>query len=35
MASEIVILDKDEYKTLINNQADEEELEYLKACQLL
>ena len=33
MASEIVILDKDEYKTLISNQADEEELEYLKACQ--
>lgn len=33
MASEVVILDKDEYKTLIDNQADEDELEYLKACQ--
>lgn len=33
MALEVVVLDKDEYKALIDNQADEEELEYLKACQ--
>ena len=31
MALEVVVLDKDEYKALIDNQADEEELEYLKA----
>lgn len=33
MALEVVVLDKDEYKALIDNQADEDELEYLKACQ--
>lgn len=33
MALEVVVLDKDEYKALIDNQADEEELEYLRACQ--
>lgn len=37
MALEVVVLDKDEYKALVDNQADnqvdEEELEYLKACQ--
>lgn len=33
MALEVVVLDKDEYKALIDNQADKEELEYLKACQ--
>lgn len=30
MALEVVVLDKDEYKALIDNQ---DELEYLKACQ--
>lgn len=33
MALEVVVLDKDEYKALIDNQADKDELEYLKACQ--
>lgn len=33
MALEVVVLDKVEYKALIDNQADEDELEYLKACQ--
>ena len=37
MALEVVVLDKDEYKALIDNKADnqvdEEELEYLKACR--
>lgn len=37
MAQEVVILDKDEYKALVDNKADnqvdEEELKYLKACQ--
>lgn len=33
MALEVVVLDKDEYKALIDNQADDEELEYLKACE--
>ena len=33
MALEVVVLDKDEYKALVDNQADDEELEYLKACQ--
>ena len=33
MALEVVVLDKDEYKALIDNQADNEDLEYLKACQ--
>ena len=33
MALEVVVLDKDEYNALIDNQADEDELEYLKACQ--
>lgn len=33
MALEVVVLDKDEYKALIDNQVDDEELEYLKACQ--
>lgn len=33
MALEVVVLDKDEHKALIDNQADEEELEYLRACQ--
>lgn len=33
MTLEVVVLDKDEYKALINNQADEGELEYLRACQ--
>lgn len=32
MALEVVVLDKDEYKALVDNQADEEELEYLEAC---
>ncbi len=32
-ALEVIVLDKDEYNTLIDNQADEDELEYLKACQ--
>lgn len=32
MALEVVVLDKDEYKALIDNQADEDELEYLKFC---
>lgn len=31
MALEVVVLDKDEYKALIDNQADEDELEYLKS----
>ena len=30
MALEVVVLDKDEYKALIDNQADKDELEYLK-----
>ena len=37
MALEVVVLNKDEYKALIDNKADnqvdEEELKYLKACQ--
>lgn len=33
MALEVIVLDKDEYKALINNQADKKELEYLRACQ--
>lgn len=33
MALEVVVLDKDEYKALIDNQADEDELEWLKACE--
>lgn len=33
MAKEVVILSKEEYQALINSQPDEEELEYLKACQ--
>lgn len=33
MALEVVVLDKDEYKALIDNQTDKDELEYLKACQ--
>lgn len=33
MALEVVVLGKDEYNALIDNQADEEDLEYLKACQ--
>ena len=33
MALEVVVLDKDEYNALIDNQADKDELEYLKACQ--
>ena len=33
MALEVVVLDKEEYKALIDNQSDEEELEYLEACQ--
>lgn len=37
MALEVVVLDKDEYKALVDNQADnqtdDDELEYLKACQ--
>lgn len=37
IAQKVVILDKDEYKALVDNKADnqvdEEELEYLKACQ--
>lgn len=33
MALEVIVLDKDEYNALIDNQADEDELEYLKACQ--
>ena len=33
MALEVVVLNKDEYKALIDNWADEEELEYLRACQ--
>lgn len=33
MALEVVVLGKDEYNALIDNQADEEDLEYLKACR--
>lgn len=33
MAKEVVILDKEEYQALINSQLDEEELEYLRACE--
>lgn len=34
MAKEVVILSKEEYQALIdNNQPAEEELEYLRACQ--
>lgn len=33
MALEVVVLGKDEYKELIDNKVDEEELKYLKACQ--
>lgn len=33
MTLEVVVLGKDEYNALIDNQADEEDLEYLKACQ--
>lgn len=33
MAKEVVILDKEEYQTLIDSHSDEEELEYLRACE--
>ena len=33
MALEVVVLGKDEYKALIDNKVNEEELKYLKACQ--
>lgn len=33
MAKEVVILDKEEYQVLIDNQPDKDELEYLRACQ--
>lgn len=33
MALEVVVLDKDEYMALIDNKTDDDELEYLKACQ--
>ena len=33
MTKEVVILDKEEYQALINSQPDEEELEYLRACE--
>lgn len=33
MAKEVVILDKEEYRALIDSHSDEEELEYLRACE--
>ena len=33
MVKEVVILDKEEYQTLIDSQPDKEELEYLRACE--
>lgn len=33
MVKEVVILDKEEYQALINSHSDEEELEYLRACE--
>lgn len=33
MAKEVVILDKEEYQVLIDSHSDEEELEYLRACE--
>ena len=33
MAKEVVILDKEEYQALIDSHSDEEELEYLRACE--